>query len=465
MQFYNSMTRRKEEFIPIKENNAGLYTCGPTVYNYAHIGNFRAYMFEDLLRRTLEYHGYKVKHVMNFTDVDDKTIRDSQANGIPLNEFTSKFKKAFLKDIDTLKIKKATHYPAATDHINEMIELIQLLFEKGYAYKGDDGSVYFSIEKFKNYGQLAHIDLENQRTVERIQSDEYTKDSVADFALWKKWSESDGDVAWDSPWGKGRPGWHIECSAMSIKYLGKTFDLHTGGIDNMFPHHEDEIAQSEAANSCKFVNYWLHCGYLIVNGEKMSKSLGNFYTLRDLIDKGYEPDTIRLVLLSTHYRKRLDFSEKSLKQASKTLKTFREFFQRLRLIEHSENYDIEKLLKTSENEYKESLADDLNISKALAVLHDLMREINKLINANLLSTSNATQILNLYKKFDEVLCILNVDMELNNSIPQEIEELLNIRAAARANKDFTESDRIRNELKSLGWQVEDSKNGQLIKKI
>ena len=465
MRFYNSMTRTKEEFIPIKENNAGLYTCGPTVYNYAHIGNFRAYMFEDLLRRTLEYHGYKVNHVMNFTDVDDKTIRDSKASGIPLNEFTSKFKKAFLKDIDTLKIKRATHYPAATDHINEMIELIELLFEKGYAYKGDDGSVYFSIKKFKNYGQLAKIDLENQRTVERIQSDEYTKDSVADFALWKKWSESDGNVVWDSPWGKGRPGWHIECSAMSIKYLGKTFDLHTGGIDNMFPHHEDEIAQSEAAHSCKFVNYWLHCGYLIVNGEKMSKSLGNFYTLRDLIDKGYKPDEIRLVLLSTHYRKRLDFSEKSLKQASKTIQSFREFFQRLRLIENSDNYDIVGLLEKYKKEYKESLADDLNISKALAVLHDLMREINKLLNANLLSKSNAEQILNLYKKFDEVLCILNVDMELNDNIPKEIEELLNIRATARANKDFAESDRIRDELKSLGWQVEDSKNGQLIKKI
>jgi len=465
MRFYNSMTRQKEEFIPIIANQVGLYTCGPTVYNYAHIGNFRAYMFEDLLRRTLEYHGYTVTHVMNFTDVDDKTIRDSQANNIPLKKFTAKFKQAFIEDIEILNIKKATHYPAATDHIQEMIEMIKVLFEKGYAYKGEDGSVYFSITKFKDYGKLARIDLENQRTVERIQNDEYSKESVADFALWKKWSESDGEVYWDSPWGKGRPGWHIECSAMSIKYLGKTFDLHTGGIDNMFPHHEDEIAQSEAANSCKFVNYWLHCGYLIVNGEKMSKSLGNFYTLRDLLDKGYEKDAIRMVLLGTHYRKRLDFSEKSLEQASKTLKSFREFFKRLRSLNEKEGTNIDNLLAKSANEYKDALGDDLNISKAFAVLHDLMREINKLLNSNSLSTNNAQEIIDLYKKFDEVLCVLNVDIDIKEIIPEEIEKLLTARANARADKNFSESDRIRDELKSMGWQVEDSVDGQRIKKL
>jgi cysteinyl-tRNA synthetase len=459
------MTRQKEEFIPIIANQVGLYTCGPTVYNYAHIGNFRAYMFEDLLRRTLEYHGYTVTHVMNFTDVDDKTIRDSQANNIPLKKFTAKFKQAFIEDIEILNIKKATHYPAATDHIQEMIEMIKVLFEKGYAYKGEDGSVYFSITKFKDYGKLARIDLENQRTVERIQNDEYSKESVADFALWKKWSESDGEVYWDSPWGKGRPGWHIECSAMSIKYLGKTFDLHTGGIDNMFPHHEDEIAQSEAANSCKFVNYWLHCGYLIVNGEKMSKSLGNFYTLRDLLDKGYEKDAIRMVLLGTHYRKRLDFSEKSLEQASKTLKSFREFFKRLRSLNEKEGTNIDNLLAKSANEYKDALGDDLNISKAFAVLHDLMREINKLLNSNSLSTNNAQEIIKLYKKFDEVLCVLNVDIDIKEIIPDEIEKLLTARANARADKNFSESDRIRDELKSMGWQVEDSVDGQRIKKL
>jgi cysteinyl-tRNA synthetase len=459
------MTRQKEEFIPIIANQVGLYTCGPTVYNYAHIGNFRAYMFEDLLRRTLEYHGYTVTHVMNFTDVDDKTIRDSQANNIPLKKFTAKFKQAFIEDIEILNIKKATHYPAATDHIKEMIEMIKVLFEKGYAYKGEDGSVYFSITKFKDYGKLARIDLENQRTVERIQNDEYSKESVADFALWKKWSESDGEVYWDSPWGKGRPGWHIECSAMSIKYLGKTFDLHTGGIDNMFPHHEDEIAQSEAANSCKFVNYWLHCGYLIVNGEKMSKSLGNFYTLRDLLDKGYEKDAIRMVLLGTHYRKRLDFSEKSLEQASKTLKSFREFFKRLRSLNEKEGTNIDNLLAKSANEYKDALGDDLNISKAFAVLHDLMREINKLLNSNSLSTNNAQEIIKLYKKFDEVLCVLNVDIDIKEIIPDEIEKLLTARANARADKNFSESDRIRDELKSMGWQVEDSVDGQRIKKL
>jgi cysteinyl-tRNA synthetase len=460
------MSRKKVEFKPINRDEVGLYTCGPTVYNYAHIGNFRAYMFEDLLRRTLEYHGYKVKHIMNFTDVDDKTIRDSSKAGIPLNEFTEKFKKAFIEDIDTLKIKRATHYPAATEHIQEMIDLINVLFEKGYAYLGDDGSVYFSISKFKDYGKLARIDMENQRSVERIKNDEYAKDSVADFALWKKWTESDGDVAWDSPWGRGRPGWHIECSAMSMKYLGKTFDLHTGGIDNMFPHHEDEIAQSEAANGCRFVNYWLHCGYLNVNGEKMSKSLGNFYTLRDLTDKCYTPEEIRFVLIGTHYRKKLDFSEKALMQARKNLATFREFFVRLKSIDfQNSNPDISALLLGAEEQFGNAIADDLNISKAFAVMHTLMRDINKLINAGNISQQDAVGVLDLYKKFDEILKVLNID-EINTieKIPVEIEEFLELRIKAREMKNFEESDRIRDVLKEKGWIVEDSPEGQKVKK-
>ena len=457
------MTRRKEDFKSIDDNSVRMYTCGPTVYNYAHIGNFRAYMFEDLLRRTLEYAGYKVTQVMNLTDVDDKTIRDSQACGLPLNEFTAKYKKAFFEDIETLRIEKAEHYPAATDHIPEMIAIIETLFEKGYAYKGDDGSVYFSIAKFADYGKLAKIDMENQRTTERVKNDEYAKDSVADFALWKAWSEADGDVVWDSPWGKGRPGWHIECSAMSMKYLGKTFDIHTGGIDNMFPHHEDEIAQSEAANGCRFVNYWLHCGYLIVNGEKMSKSLGNFYTLRDLIDKGWSPREIRFVLLTTHYRKKLNFSFKALEQARQTLRTFSDFFLRLKKQDSETGEDISELLKTSEKSFFNAVSDDLNIAGALAVMHTLMHETNKLLDKNAISGGAAESILELYRKFDSVFALLDVDAAAEPEVPEEIIALVEERQAARKAKDFAKSDEIRDRLKEKGWIVEDTPKGPIVK--
>jgi cysteinyl-tRNA synthetase len=464
LQFYNSMSRSKEIFTPMEPGKAKMYTCGPTVYNFAHIGNFRAYMFEDLLRRTLEYAGYEVTQVMNLTDVDDKTIRDSIAEGLSLNDFTQKYKDAFFADIETLRIEKAEYYPAATDHIPEMIAIIEILLEKGYAYKGDDGSVYFSIAKFADYGKLAKIDMENQRSVERVKNDEYAKDSVADFALWKAWSENDGDVAWDSPWGKGRPGWHIECSAMSMKYLGKHFDLHTGGIDNMFPHHEDEIAQSEAANGCTFVNYWLHCGYLIVNGEKMSKSLGNFYTLRDLLAKGWSDREIRFVLLSTHYRKQLNFSETALEQAKNTLNTFRDFFNRLRKADGSDGDNCSELIKASEDEFTSAIADDLNVSGALAAMYSLMHDVNKLLDQKAVSAKFAEEILELYKKFDKVFAVLDVDDTSEASIPEEVLNLLEERQAARKAKDFAKSDEIRDKLNADGWIIEDSPEGPTVKK-
>lgn len=465
IKFYNSMTRQKEEFFPIVEGRVGMYTCGPTVYNYAHIGNFRAYIFEDLLRRTLEFYDYNVKQIMNLTDVDDKTIRDSQAAKIPLSEFTEKYKKAFFDDIKTLKIETAEHYPAATDHIPEMITIIETLMDKGFAYQGEDGSIYFSIAKCKDYGKLAKIDMENQRSGARVKNDEYAKDSVADFALWKAWSEGDGDVVWDSPWGKGRPGWHIECSAMSMKYLGKTFDIHTGGIDNMFPHHEDEIAQSESANGCKFVNYWMHCGFLIVNGEKMSKSLGNFYTLRDLLDKGYLAEEMRFVLLTTHYRKKLNFSVKALDQARSAIRSFNDLIVRLKKVDGSENSTLDEKLEKAATEFKTSIGDDLNISGALAVMYTLMKDVNRLIDNNELSAKCANNVIDLYKKFDKIFNVIDFAKDEKEELPEDVAKLADERIEARKNKDYQKSDDIRDALKAMGWIVEDSADGQAIKPL
>jgi cysteinyl-tRNA synthetase len=463
------MSRSKEEFFSIKDGSVGMYTCGPTIYNFAHIGNFRAYMFEDLLRRVLKYAGYDVTQIMNLTDVDDKTIRDSRAAGIPLDEFTKKYKKAFFEDMGTLRIEKAERYPEATRHVGEMIALIKTLIQKGFAYQGEDGSVYFSIAKFADYGKLAKIDMENQRVGDRVSDDEYAKDSVADFALWKAWDEKDGDVVWGSPWGKGRPGWHIECSAMSMKYLGKTFDIHTGGIDNMFPHHEDEIAQSEAANGCKFVNYWLHCGYLIVNGEKMSKSLGNFFTLRDLLDKGWSAREMRYVLLSTHYRKRLNFSEDALTAARDTLRSFSDLFRRLGEVVsesvESDDQSVGDAIQATKDEFESTISDDLNAAGAIAAAHKLSRTLNKAIDSKVLSASFAESALDLYRCFDAIFAFFDVDDALVAEIPAEIAALVEERVDARKSRDFAKSDELRDALREKGWIVEDTPKGPVVKPI
>ena len=461
LKFYNTLTRSLETFKSIEEGKAGLYTCGPTVYNFAHIGNFRAYIFEDLLHRTLEYAGYKVKQVMNLTDVDDKTIRNSRAAGVPLRDFTATYKKAFFEDIKTLNITPAAIYPAATDHIAEMIAMIQVLMDKGIAYQSEDKSIYFSIEKFPEYGKLAHIDRDNQRAGVRIDADEYAKDSVADFALWKARDEADGDVWWPSPWGEGRPGWHIECSAMSMKYLGESFDLHTGGVDNMFPHHEDEIAQSESVTGKKWVNYWLHCEHLMVDNTKMSKSLGNFYTLRDLLEKGYTGREVRWVLIGTHYRKKLNFSLAALDQARETLGKFSTLFARMKEITAAgDGSEVATAVEQAQSQFRTAIADDLNSAGATAALFALVREGNRLADSGTLSAAGAAKILDCCRDFDRIFGCLDVDaVPVAEEFPAEVVAMAEERAAARKNKDWAESDRLRDAIKAAGFLVEDAPGG------
>ncbi|MFH1998677.1 MAG: cysteine--tRNA ligase [Planctomycetota bacterium] len=476
LRFYNTLNRCLEEFTPIQQGVARMYTCGPTVYNFAHIGNFRAYLFEDILRRVLKFCGYQVVQVMNLTDIDDKTIRDSQASGMALNDFTAQYKAAFFDDLKTLRVEPAEHYPAATDHIPEMISLIEKLMEKGYGYVGEDGSVYFSIRKFGDYGRLARIDLEGQRVGVRIQADEYEKDQAADFALWKKWDEADGDVGWDSPWGKGRPGWHIECSAMSMKYLGNHFDLHTGGVDNMFPHHEDEIAQSEAATGEPFVNYWLHCEHLMVNNSKMSKSAGNFFTLRDLLNGGYSGREVRWLLMSAHYRQKLNFTYTAgsdgrpvrfdgLDNARIAIRRVDEFACRLRGLTESVSICMgETLAETGLRKFRHAVEDDLNISGALGALFEMIRDANRAMDSGLLGRKGAERILALLYEFDTVLGVLDLD-SASDIAPAEVLALAEERKQARKNKDFARSDQIRDQLKEMGWEVKDTPEGPKVTKL
>lgn len=464
--FYNTLNHRQEEFIPLKPGKAGLYTCGPTVYNYAHIGNFRCYAFEDILKRTLLFHGYAVRHVMNLTDVDDKTIKGSQAAGKSLPDFTRQYKDAFFADIERLRFLPADVYPAATEHIDEMIAIVRTLMDKGIAYQAEDGSVYFSIAKWPQYGQLVNIDPEQMRSGTRVKLDEYAKESVADFALWKAWDEADGEVFWDSPWGRGRPGWHLECSAMSSRYLGATFDLHCGGIDNMFPHHEDEIAQSEAANGCRFVNYWLHCAHLVVDGQKMSKSLGNFYTLKDILEKGYSGREVRWVLIGTHYRQSLNFSFKALEDARAALQRLDTFQARLQ--ENADNPDgdsaaVQPLVDKALADFSAALADDLNVSAAFAALFDLVRDVNRLLDAATLGGNAVRAVQDCLNRMDSVLAICQAETG-DAQIPAEIQELAEERQAARKAKDFARADSLRKTLEEQGWLIEDTPKGPRVLK-
>ena len=463
LQFYNTLSRRLDEFQPLEEGHVRMYTCGPTVYNFAHIGNFRAYIFEDLLRRYLKFRGFQVTQVMNLTDVDDKTIRGANEKKVPLSEYTKTYVDAFFEDLKTLNIEPAEYYPAATDHIPDMIQLIQRLFEKGVAYQSDDGSIYFSIEKFKNYGRLARLDLSGLRAGARVAQDEYEKENLADFALWKAWDEKDGDIYWDSPWGRGRPGWHIECSAMSMRYLGESFDIHTGGVDNIFPHHEDEIAQSEAATGKPFAHTWLHCAHLVVDGKKMSKSLGNFYTLRNVLHRGYSGREIRYELMATHYRQPLNFTFEALDAARAALGRLDEFSRRLQDAAKAGESETElpSWAAASRDKFTAALDDDLNISEALAALFDLVYAGNKALNDKIVSIGEIWAVLALLDEWDQALGFIRPPEE---TADPEALTMLELRQQARTFRNWTEADRLRDELAARGWIVQDTPQGSKLKR-
>lgn len=459
IRFFNTFSRQLEDFVPLEPGIVRLYTCGPTVYNFAHIGNFRAYVFEDLLQRHLEYRGYRVLRVMNLTDVDDKTIRGCRAAGIPLAEFTKPFKDAFFEDLDALRIKRAQHFPEATaaDHIARMISMIETLVEKGHAYRAEDGSVYFRIRSFPAYGQLAHIVLDELQAGVRIRSDEYEKENVGDFALWKAWDPADGDVWWESPWGRGRPGWHIECSAMSTGLLGPQLDIHCGGEDNIFPHHEAEIAQSECVTELQFSRYWLHCKHLQVEGAKMAKSAGNFFTLRDLTkEKGWSGREVRYALLSVKYREPLNFTMEGLGAARSALGRIDEWTRKIREIADSANSAdaVPPHMRSNLAAFGQALDDDLNISAALASVFDVIRETNRRIEE--ISPNEAKGLMTWLDGVQSVLGLTSEESE----IPQQVRDLVAQREQARLEKDWKTSDVLRDKIQTLGWTIKDSKNGQ-----
>jgi len=482
LKLFNTLSRSIQDFTPSRKGKVGMYCCGPTVYDFAHIGNWRTFVFGDLVRRTLEFKGLAVTHVMNITDVEDKIIKRVMENKTSLRDFTGKYEAAFFEDLLTLNCKMPHHTPHATEHIPEIISLIEKLVQRGIAYKAADGSVYFSIEKYRGcgctYGRLLKLNFDEMRAGELVKSDEYAKESVADFALWKARAPEDGDVFWPSPWGEGRPGWHIECSAMSMKILGPSFDLHLGGEDLIFPHHEDEIAQSEGATGKPFVKHWLHGAHLLVEGKKMSKSLGNFFTLRDLLAKGFTGREIRYLLLTAHYRETFNFTLEGLQGAKTALARIDECVTKLREIASNTVATPDaKLLE----QFSVALDDDLNISAAWAVVFEWVRETNKRIAENSLNANDAAAALAAWEKINSVLGIeppaivllegINVTTSIVSAtvisvvVPEDVKSLMEQRQDARKAKDFKRADAIRDELKAKGWIIEDTSKGPKLKKI
>jgi len=443
LKLYNTLTRKNENFKPIKKDIVKMYTCGLTVYDYGHIGNYRSFVFADIVNRYLKYLGYKVEKVMNITDVDDKTIKNSIKQGKSLSDYTKVYEKAFFEDERSVNILKASCYPKATQHINEMVELINELLKKGYAYKTEDG-IYFDIKKFKDYGKLSKVKLAKLKKNVRINSDEYDKENARDFALWKFYTKEDGEVYWETKLGKGRPGWHIECSAMSIKYLGNHFDIHTGGIDLIFPHHENEIAQSECVSGEKFVNYWLHNEWMMVDGKKMSKSLGNYYTVRDIMEKGFNPLSLRYFYLTAQYRSQINFTIENLKNSENS-------YDRLKNI-ISEIEDDKKINEKYLKEFQDAMDDDLNTAVALQVLWKLVRD------------ETAEGKIKTIEKMDLVFGLDLLKRE-RVDVPDNVKKLVEEREKARKDKNWKKADEIRDKVGKLGFIIEDSDKGiKIIKK-
>lgn len=461
--FFNTLGRSPQPLEPLIPGEIRLYTCGPTVYGHAHIGNLRAFLFEDVLRRALKFLGYRVTQVMNLTDVDDKVIKGAREAGVSLDEFTQPFIDSFFRDLDTLHVERAEEYPRATRHIPEMIDLVQRLIENGYAYESE-GSVFFRIAADDDYGRLSGVDLSQVRQGERVADDEYEKEDVRDFVLWK--GAKPDEPSWDSPWGPGRPGWHIECSAMGMRYLGETFDIHSGGVDNIFPHHENEIAQSESATGKEFVRLWLHAEHLIVDGEKMSKSLGNQYTLSELLERGADPRAIRYLYVSVHYRKKLNFTFQSLADAEGALRRIDEMWFRLAHAKESAAAEsaVEEQASRFEREFKAALADDLNTSAALGALFVFIKQVNVAIEEGRLASGDRQRVQEALSRVDRVLGFLDPeewkrDDEAGALSDQEIEELVVERTRARDERDFARADEIRDRLTEAGIAVEDTPGG------
>jgi cysteinyl-tRNA synthetase len=457
LQLFDTMAGASRDFVTLEPGHARIYSCGPTVYGPAHIGNFRSFLFEDLLVRYLRYRGFKVTWVMNITDVDDKIINGARAEGTTIEELSERYRLLLVSDMQSLGIALPDIMPKATENIPQMVALIQTLLDRGHAYRTEDGSIFFKIATWPDYGRLARLDPEGMRVGERVEADEYAKDDVRDFALWK--AVKPGEPSWETAIGTGRPGWHIECSAMSMRYLGPSFDIHTGGIDLVFPHHTDEIAQSEAATGQQFVAYWLHNAFLQMGSEKMSRSLGNIERVGDIIGGGISPRALRLALISAHYRMALSFGDDSISAAGSAVDRLDALFAALSAYRSDgpDDTSLQALFDGTRATFEAALDDDLNISPALAALFELVRELNRRIDARALSTEDAGRAIDFIRDLDRVLAIAPAT---EDELEPELQQLLDERAAARAGKDWAGSDRLRNVLAERGVQVEDTRDGQ-----
>jgi cysteinyl-tRNA synthetase len=487
LELFNTLSGKVEEFHPLEDNLVRMYACGPTVYDYGHIGNFRTFIVVDTLRRFLKQSGYRLKHVMNITDVDDKIIRNAARDGVAVQEYTRKYKQAFLEDSDALNIEHAEMMVNATDHIQEMAHFIADLRDKGYAYRMEDGSYYFRIGKFPAYGKLSKKDFSGMEDGARVDVDEYEKDNARDFALWK--APKPGEASWDTEIGPGRPGWHIECSLMSMKYLGETFDIHAGGEDLIFPHHENEIAQSEAKTGKPFVHVWVHSRFLLVEGEKMSKKLGNFYTVRDLVLMGHKPSSVRFLLMSVPYRKQLNFTFDGLTQAANSVERLRNFRLRLETAQWPEgsNASVQAMAAKASREMTAGLSDDLNTARALGAMFDLVRDVNAAADAGEVRQDDIAHVMKALEQFEEIFAVLKDDdaakvraivdwaraegqagkitaaaEELAKAAAlsdEEVEQLVSEHSQARKSRDFARSDAIRHQLAEQGIVLENTKDG------